>query len=55
MGINAKMVVAMMMNEGMGENSIIAAFAAIKPIAHYNGAAYYCPTKVSRYIKKNAL
>jgi hypothetical protein len=55
MGINAKMVVVMMSEAGMGENSIIVALNEIKPIARFNGAAYYCPTKVSRYIKKNAL
>ena len=55
MGINAKMVAIMMADAGMGENSIMMAFDSLKPIATFDGAPYYCPTKVSRYIKKNAL
>jgi hypothetical protein len=55
MGINAKMVAIMMADAGLGENSIMMAFDSLKPIATFDGAPYYCPTKVSRYIKKNAL
>jgi hypothetical protein len=55
MGISVKMVVSMMLNAGMGENSIAVALGEIKHIATYEGAKYYCPTKISRYIKANAL
>ena len=55
MGISVAMVVKMMANAGMGENSIIAAFDDLKPVATYEGGKYYNPTQVSRYIKKNAL
>jgi len=55
MGISAKMVATMMMQAGMGENSVIAAFNILKPIAKFDNAPYYCPTKVSRYIKKHAI
>ncbi len=55
MGINANMVAIMMSQAGMGDNAIMNAFADLKPIARMDGVAYFCPTKVSRYIKKNAL
>jgi len=55
MGVSANMVAIMMDQAGMGENAIINAFSVLKPVARFDGCAYYCPTKVSRYIKKNAL
>lgn len=55
MGINAKMVVSMMMDAGMNENSIIAGLRALKPIASFGGAQYFDPIAVSRYIRKNAV
>jgi hypothetical protein len=55
MGVSVAMVVKMMSNAGMGENSIIAAFDELKPIATYEGGKYYDPNQVSRYIKRNAL
>ena len=55
MGISVAMVVRMMASSGMGENSIMAAFDELKPIATYEGGKYYDPNQVSRYIKRNAL
>lgn len=55
MGISIATIVKMMANAGMGENSIIAAFEALKPIATYEGGKYYDANSVSRYIKENAL
>jgi len=55
MGINARMVVAMMTDAGMGENAIIAGLKALKPVAHFGGAPYFDVIAVSRYIKKHAI
>ncbi len=55
MGVSVAMVVKMMSTAGMGENSIIAAFDELKPIATYEGGKYYDATQVSRYIKRNAI
>lgn len=55
MGVSVSMVVKMMANAGMGENSIIAAFSELKAIATYEGSKYYDANQVSRYIKRNAI
>lgn len=52
MGISIKMVMQMMADAGMTDDAIMAAVPALAPIARYNGSPYYCPTKVSRYIKR---
>lgn len=55
MGINAKMVVSMMLEAGMGDNAIAVALSALKPIATFDRSPYYDPNTVSRYIRRNAM
>lgn len=53
-GVSAYTAATMMAQAGLMIDKINAGLAKLKPIARFDGVAYFNPTHVSRYIKRSA-